>query len=154
MLEKKKIAYLGILLVAALFLLAGCTPQNVAPRVPGLAADAVVTTFFDAVKNDRLAEAGQYVSPESLASHQVSRDLTGEDELSSLKGMNLLAVKKVTEQDNYAVVVTTLQQQDSMAMQVKPIGLEKINSEWYIVDMKKIYQQAKYQLLLKMLLSI
>lgn len=143
----------GILFLMLLAVTAGCANQNVTPRQSGLSPEAVVSTFFQSVKNDRLAEAGQYISPEIAANQDVIKEFSGQDDLTVLQTATLLNVKKVTEQDPYAVAAATLQTADG-GVQVKPVGLEKINGEWYLVPINQIYQQAKYQLLLKLLLSI
>ena len=78
----------------------------------------------------------------------------GSEIIADLKGQKLIHVKEAASQGNYCVVVATLQGQDSFAVKVKPVGLEKINGEWYLVDINKIYQSAKYELLLKMLFSL
>jgi hypothetical protein len=151
--DMRKFSLLSALVVVTFFLLAGCSGP-VAQRVPDLAPDAVVKTVYDAAKNNRLTEAALYISPESLADSSPYSALTGQNDVTSLKNTNLLSLNQVTQQGTYAVVVATLQQQDSLAIQVRPVGLEKVGGEWYIVDMSKIYKEAKYQLLAQMLLSI
>ena len=68
-----------------------------------------------------------------------------------MKNSNILAVTEVTRQDNYAVMAVTMQEQDSLKITIKPVGLEKIGGEWYIVDMDQVYAGAKYKVLLQLL---
>lgn len=149
----KKFSLFSAFVLVFSFLLAGCSGPA-AQRIPELAPDSVVKTVYDAAKNNRLTEAALYISPESLADTSPYSALTGQNDVTSLKNTNLLSVNQITQQGTYAVVVATLQQQDNLAIQVKPVGLEKVGGEWYIVDMSKIYKEAKYQLLAQMLLSI
>ncbi len=145
-------------LLITVLLAAGCgggNDRDGAKRVTGLAADEVVRTFFDTAKGGNLNEAGLYVSPSTANDPRVViKYLTGKG-LSELKNANLLSLRKAAEQGNYAVVVATLQTaQNTANIVVRPVGLEKIKGEWYIVDLDKIYQDAKYQLLQQLLSKI
>ena len=74
--------------------------------------------------------------------------------LGDLKDTNVAAVKVVAQAGNYAAVVVTLQQENTFKITVKPVGLEKISGEWYIVDNNQIYQSAKYSILAELLKKI
>jgi hypothetical protein len=136
--------------------LAGCASDSGpgAARVAGLTPDATVTAFFNAAKLGRGREAALYVSP--VTRNDVStvlKYMTGHNGIGRLTNANLLSVKIIAAQGNYAAVVATLQPDaDSTALLVRPVGLEKIDGEWYIVDNDQIVKAAKY-LLLKHLLS-
>jgi hypothetical protein len=146
--RKIKLSLLAIGLVAILLIAAGCGGGSDAKRISGLSTEGTVKTFFDAAKAGKMNEAGLYVSPTSKANNQtVLKFITGQD-AKQIKKANLLSVKPVSQKGNYAVVLATLQnQQDSMDLTVKPVGLEKIDGEWYIVDADQIYNDAKYNLL-------
>lgn len=150
----KTLLAVGILILA--FVAAGCGGGSGLHRATGLSADGVVRTFFDAAKAGRLDEAALYVSPTTVSDPTVMvKYFTGQSGLDSLKNANLLSLKKVAEQGNYAAVVATLQpQQGSLNVVVKPVGLEKIDGEWYIVDFSKIYSDAKYAILQQLLSRI
>ena len=150
-----KISMLIAILILALFA-AGCGGGGGVQRIAGLSADWVVKTFFEAAKGGRLNEAGAYVSPSTASDPQVViKYLAGQTGLGDLKSANLLSVRKVAEQGDYAVVVATLQaEQNSLKLSVRPVGLEKLNGEWYIVDLDKIYQDAKYRILQQLLTKI
>lgn len=146
----------SVLLAAAMLLLlalaAGCGGGGV-KRIMGLAPAEVVKTFYDAAKNGNTAEAALYLSPDAAGNMEaVTKSLTGKLSLKDLRDANLLSVKEVARQDNYAVVVATLQRaQNSADVIVQPVGLEKINGEWYIVNPDKIYHDVKYQVLAQLL---
>ncbi|MBP2653416.1 MAG: hypothetical protein H6Q73_985 [Firmicutes bacterium] len=156
MLNRKMTLILIISIMVIVLAAAGCGGGSGLQRVSGLSSDDVVKTFFNAAKSGQLNEAALYVAPSSKNDPQtVLKYLTGQSGLEVIKHANLLSLKKVTEQGNYAVVVATLQpEQNSLALTVKPVGLEKINGEWYIVDFSKIYQDSKYQLLQQLLSKI
>ncbi|MDR7868588.1 MAG: hypothetical protein RIN56_17455 [Sporomusaceae bacterium] len=144
-------------LLMVVLLAAGCGGGGGgAQRITGLSADGVVKTFFEAAKGDRLNDAALYVSPSTANDPRVViKYLTGKSGLADLKNANLLSLRKAAEQGDYAVVVATLQtEQNSLNMVVRPVGLEKINGEWYIVDLDKIYQDAKYKLLQQLISKI
>lgn len=152
----KVTAVLALLIVV--LLAAGCGGgggQGGAKRLTGLAADEVVQTFFNAAKSGNLNEAGLYVSPSTANDPRiVIKYLTGSG-LSEIKNANLLSLRKAAEQGNYAVVIATLQTaQNTTNIIIRPVGLEKVNGEWYIVDLDKIYQDAKYQVLQQLLSKI
>ncbi len=145
-------------LLIVVLLAAGCGgggSGSAVKRVAGLPADGVVQTFFNAAKAGSLDEAALYVSPATASDPGVIlKYLTGNSGLDMIKNANLLSLRKAAEQGNYAVVVATLQQQNTTNVVVRPVGLEKINGEWYIVDFDKIYQGAKYQVLQQLLSKI
>jgi hypothetical protein len=68
-----------------------------------------------------------------------------------IKTANLLSVKKVSARGDFAVVVATIHQEDTLKISVKTIGLEKIEDEWYIIPMDRIVQDTKYRLLAELL---
>lgn len=149
----KKLIIASLLLI--LMLAAGCSGGTGAQRIPGLSADEVVKTFFNAAKNNNLNEAGLYVSPASKGDSQtVLKYMSGQSDLAQIQNANLIAVKQVTEQGNYAVEMVTLQTQNSLNFTIKPVGLEKINGEWYIVDFNQIYNDAKYKILQQLIANI
>jgi hypothetical protein len=143
-----------LLLIVAL--VAGCGGGSGAQRPSGLAPDAVVKSFYDAAKADKVKEAALYVSPDSVNNAKVViKYVTGQAAISELKNSNLLSVRKVAQQGDYAVVVATLQQQaDSLKINVKPVGLMRINDEWYIVDNDQIFQDAKFKVLQQLMTNI
>ncbi len=145
-----------LLTILAVLTVAGCGGSGGAKRITGLDPNGVVKTFFAAAKDNQLNEAGLYVSPSSRSSSgstlKVIADQLG---IANLSAANLLSTKQVAAQDNYAVVVATMQNaQDSMKVTVKPVGLEKIDGEWYIVDFDQIYNDAKYKVLQQLLANI
>lgn len=147
------IASLALLVLLA----AGCGGgDSGAKRITGLTADGVVKTFFEEAKAGDLNAAALYVSPSSTNDPRVvMKYLTGQSGLNDLKNANLLSLTKAAEQGNFAVVVATLQtQQNSLNITVKPVGLEKVNGEWYIVDFDKAFQDAKYQALAQLLSKV
>lgn len=150
--------YLLLTLVTVLLvtiLTAGCGGGVNVKRLTGLSASDVVKTFIDDAKNNKLAEAGLYVSPASKNDPQtVLKYLTGQSELDLIKNSNLIAAKQVAEQGNYAVVLATLQEQNTFKVVIRPLGLEKINGEWYIVDFNQIYNDTKYNILQNLLQNI
>ena len=156
MANRKLTLILVVSILVIVLATAGCGGGSGVQRVSGLSSDDVVKTFFNAAKSGQLNEAALYVSPSSKNDPRtVMKYLTGLSGLEELKNANLLSLKKVTEQGNYAVVVATLQpEQNILGLTVKPVGLEKINGEWYIVDFNKIYQDSKYQLLQQLLSKI
>lgn len=140
---------LGVLILAT-----GCS-GDAGQRISGLDPEGTVKTFFEAAQNNRMSEAGLYVSPGSVDTGTMWKYMTGQNDLSGLKNANMLSLKKVAQQGNFAVVVATLQpEQNSFKVVVKPVGLEKINGEWYIVDPNKIVTDAKYQILVQLLAGI
>lgn len=142
----KKMAKFTALVVMLLVvtLLAGCGGGASVKRINGLAPTEVVQTFFNAVKNNSIGEAVAYVTPDSRSDAKAVMNLGS---LSDLKKYNLFSVKEVAREGNYAVVVATLQEQGSVKFSVKPVGLEKLNGEWYLVDFDSIYTDAKYKAL-------
>lgn len=154
----KKLLTLALFASLALLVLlaAGCGGGNGAQRITGLTADGVVKTFFDEAKAGHMDDAALYVSPSSTNDPRVvMKYLTGQSGLDDLKNANLLSLTKAAEQGNFAVVVATLQtQQNSLNITVKPVGLEKLNGEWYIVDFDKALQDAKYQALAQLLSKV
>ena len=141
------------MLIMSLLVVAGCGGGGSdLKRQTGLSPEQVVHTFFNAAKDSRLNEATLYVSPVSAGNTStVVKFVTGQDS-KTVKNSNLLAVKKVAQQGDYAVVMATLQQtQNSASISFKPVGLERINGEWYIIDTDSIYSNLKYQVLAQLL---
>ncbi|VBB08353.1 Hypothetical protein LUCI_3625 [Lucifera butyrica] len=141
----------GYLLVS--LLAAGCGGGG-GQRIMGLSPSDTVKTFFDAAKNNQMSAAALYVSPSSANAQAALNYMSGQNNLSNLQNYNLLSLNKVAEQGNFSVVVATLQEQNSTKFTVKPVGLEKINGEWYIVDNNQIYSAAKYSILAQLLSKI
>jgi len=142
------------LFIVALVMAAGCGGGSKVERQSGLSSEQVIHSFFDAAKDNRMNEAALYVSPSSAKDMQtVLKFVTGQDR-ATIKNANLLSVKIVAQQGNYAAAVTTLQQQNSLAMFVKPVGLEKIDGEWYIVDYDQALRDAKYRVLAQLFRGI
>jgi len=138
---------LAISLLLMLLVVAGCGGSSPSiQRIMGLTAEETVQTFFDATKNNRIKEAALYVSAVSQT--------TAQTEVAQIKKSNLLSVKQVAEQGNYAVVIATMQEQNTFKMTVKPVGLEKVNGEWYIIDLDQIYIDAKYKVLQQLLANL
>lgn len=154
--QKKYLRTLAALsLLLFVLVIAGCGGGSDAKRLNGLAADEVVKTFFDSAKNSKVKEAGLYISPASSGDTKtVLKFLTGDSGLGQIKKSNLMSVKTAAQEGDYAVVVATLQEQDSFKFTVKPVGLEKIKGEWYIVDFDQIYTGAKYKVLQRLLENI
>ncbi|BBB92763.1 MAG TPA: hypothetical protein PKA28_02940 [Methylomusa anaerophila] len=143
-----------VILIIGIALTAGCGGGSDAQRILGLSAEQVVHTFYDSAKENRMNEAKLYVSPASIGDTQtVLKYVTGQT-ASTVKNSNLLSVKQVAQAGNYAVIVATLQEQNSLNVSVKPVGLEKIDGEWYIVDYDQIFKNLKYQALAQLMSNI
>lgn len=141
------------MLMLTLIVTAGCGGGGSdAQRQSGLSPEQVVQSFFDAAKGGRMKEAALYVSPTSANDTKtVLKYVTGESR-STVKNSNLLSVKKLAQQGNYTAVVATLQaEQNSANLSIKPVGLEKIDGEWYIVDYDQAISEAKYKVLAQLL---
>ena len=153
---QRKLTILTVVSLLLLLLVSGCGGgQTQSARINGLSADGVVKTFFEAAKAGKYNEASAYIAPGSTNPKALIKYISGKPELDQLKKANLLSLKKVAEEGNYSVVVATFQTTDnSLSLAVKPIGLEKVNGEWYIVDFDKIYQDAKYRLLQQLISNI
>jgi hypothetical protein len=146
---------LAVSMLLLLIVVAGCGGSSGGKRVSGLSATETVTTFFNAAKNNHMAEAGLYVSSASKNdSKTVLKFMTGQSGIQDIKNANIVSIQQVAQQDNYSAVVVTIQEQNSFKMSVKPVGLEKIDGEWYIVDFDQIYHDAKYKILLQLLSNI
>ena len=148
-----------ILLAASLLiivaLVAGCGGGSGLQRVPGLSPTETVTTFFDAAKNNRMEEASLYVSAASKSDpNTVVKFMTGQSELTQIKNSNIMSIKQVAQQGNYAALLVTTQEQNTFKINMKPVGLEKVNGEWYIIDFDQIYTNAKYKVLQQLLANI
>lgn len=149
-----------ILLAASLLLIialvAGCGGDSSGlQRVPGLSPTETVTTFFDAAKNNRMAEASLYVSAASKSDpNTVVKFMTGQSELTQIKTSNIMSIKQVAQQGNYAALLVTTQEQNTFKINMKPVGLEKVNGEWYIIDFDQIYRDAKYKVLQQLLANL
>ena len=145
-------AALAVILLA---LVAGCGGGDGMQRLTGLSPEGVVKTFVNAAKADKLGEAGLYVSPSTAGNPAaVTNFLSGTGGLTDLKKANIAAVKVVAQSGDYAAVLLTLQQENTFNLTFKPVGLERINGEWYIVDVNQIYQNAKYSVLAELLKRI
>jgi len=131
-----------VILLVSIFALAGCDGSTGAPRITGLAPDAVVRTVFNAVQTDRMNDAKEYLAPNTVGDNS---------SLQAMRNSTLLSTKTVASQGDYAVVMATMQQQNSTNFSVKPVGLEKINGEWCILDVNNIYSNAKFAILQKLL---
>lgn len=148
---------LAVSMLLVLIVVAGCGGSGSnAQRITGLSADGVVKTFFNSAKSGNMNEAALYVSADSRNNSQtVLKFMTGQSGLSEIREANLLSVKKVAEKGDYAVVVTTFQDEPgSLKVTIKPVGLVKTNGEWYIVDKDQIYSDAKYKILQQLLANI
>ncbi len=154
--QKKSLRIFAIVsLLLILVVVAGCGGGSGAKRISGLSPEGVVKTFFDSAKNNKMNEAGLYISPASAGDAKtVVKFMTGGSGLEQIKKSNLMSVKLAGQQSDYAVVVASLQEQDSFKFTVKPVGLEKIDGEWYIVDFDQIYTDAKYKVLAQLLANI
>ncbi len=146
---------LAVSMLVLMIIVAGCGGSSGAKRIAGLNATETVTTFFDAAKNNRMSEASLYVSAASKNDPKtVLKFMTGQSGIEQIKNANIVSIKQVAQQGNYAALVVTIQEQNSIKMSIKPIGLEKINGEWYIVDFDQIYNSAKYKVLQQLLANI
>lgn len=102
-----------------------------------------------------MSEAGLYVSNASKNDPKtVLKFMKGQSGIQEIKNTNIVSIKQVAQESNYAAVVVTIQEQNTVKMSVKPVGLEKINGEWYIVDFDQIYNGAKYKVLQQLLANI
>ncbi|AJQ28710.1 hypothetical protein [Pelosinus fermentans] len=155
MLKKNVRVLLTVSMLILVILVAGCGGSSGVKRVAGLSTIETVTTFFDAAKNDRMSEAGLYVSSASKNDPKtVLKFMKGQSGIQEIKNANIVSIKQVAQQSNYAAVVVTIQEQNTVKMSIKPVGLEKINGEWYIVDFDQIYNGAKYKVLQQLLANI
>ena len=145
------------ILIMALLITAGCGGGNGSDvtRQANLSPEAVIQNFFEAAKGSRMNEAALYVAPTSMGDTQtVLKFVTGQSS-ATIKNANLLSVKIVAQQGNYAAALATMQtEQNSLNLVFKPVGLEKINGEWYIVDYDQIFRESKYQILAQLLTGI
>ncbi|WP_371381643.1 hypothetical protein [Sporomusa aerivorans] len=150
---RNKLVLVAVLMIA-LLVTAGCGGSDV-KREAGLSPEQVIHRFFDAAKGSRMSEASLYVSPNSIADTKtVVKFVTGQTS-STIKYSNLLSVKIVAQQGSFAAAVATLQQeQNSLNLVIKPVGLEKIDDEWYIVDYDQALREAKYKVLAQLLSRI
>lgn len=151
----KNVMVMSMLLVV--LLIAGCGGGNESglQRIMGLNTEDTVRTFFEAAKNNRMNEASLYVSAASKSNAQtVLNFMTGQAGIEQIKRSNILSIKQITQQGNYAAVVVTIQESNSFKITIKPVGLEKVNGEWYIVDADQIYTDAKYKILQQLLANL
>lgn len=153
---KKRTVTLMMAMVIMTALLAGCGGGGGSvQRVAGFSPDGVVKAFVAAAKADKLDEAGLYVSPTTKSDPRaIAGFLSGTNGLGDLKTANVAAVKVVGQSGDYAAVVLTLQQENTFKITVKPVGLERIKGEWYIVDVNQVYQNSKYSVLAELLKKI
>lgn len=150
----KKLLAMSLLLVV--LLVAGCGSSSAGlQRIAGLTTEGTIKTFFDAAKNNRMNEASLYVSAASKNNiPTVLKFMTGQTGVEEIKNSNILSIKQIAQQGNYAAVVVTIQEQNSFKLTIKPVGLEKTNGEWYIIDFDQIYTDAKYKVLQQLLANI
>lgn len=144
-------------ILMVMLLIAGCggSSNSGIQRLTGLNTVDTVKTFFDAAKNNRMDEASLYVSAASTTNPQtVLKFMTGQSGMDQIKNSNIVSIKQITQQGNYAVVVVTIQEVNSFKMTIKPIGLEKVNNEWYIIAFDQIYADAKYKVLQQLLSNL
>ena len=153
---KNKLITIAVLMLA-LLVTAGCGggSDSDLKRQANLSPETVIQSFFEAAKDNQMKEAALYVSPTSVGDTQtVLKFVTGQSS-ATIKNANLLSVKMVAQQGNYAAALATLQpEQNSINVVFKPVGLEKIDGEWYIVDYDQIFREAKYQLLAQLMKRI
>lgn len=156
MFKKSMKSLLAISLLLIVLFVAGCGSSGPGlQRIAGLTTEGTVRTFFDAAKNNRMSEAGLYVSAASKNNIQtVMKFMTGQTGVEEIKNSNILSIKQIAEQGGYAAVVVTIQEQNTFKMTIKPVGLEKVNGEWYIIDFDQIYANAKYKVLQQLLANI
>lgn len=154
--KNKKVTALAFVALLLMFIISGCGGGSKAQRPAGLDTDAVVKSFFEAAKANKMNEASLYISQDSLSDTKaVLKYVTGQSGVNELKNSNLLSVKKVAQQGDYAVVLATLQAEtNTTKISVKPVGLTRVNNEWYIVDMDKILSDVKYKVLQQLLSNI
>lgn len=141
----------AVAMLALVLLVAGCGGGG-GKRIMGLSPTGVVQTFYSEARDGHTGTAALYLAPDDGGSTAaVVQSLTSKLSLKDLKNTNLLTVKEAAQQGNFAVVVATLQVQNSANVAVQPVGLEKIDGEWYIVNPDKIYKDVKYQVLAQLL---
>jgi len=150
---KKKTTMVAVAaMITLLFVIAGCGGSG--KRITGLSPEGVVKTFVNAATAGKMNEAGLYVSPSTASDPKAIAEFISGNDLKELKKSNIAAVKVVAQSGNFAAVVVTLQQENTFNITVKPVGLERIDDEWYIVAFDQIYQNAKYGVLAQLLRSI
>lgn len=156
MFKKSMKSLLAMSLLLVVLLIAGCGSSGAGlQRIAGLTTEGTVRTFFDAAKNNRMNEASLYVSAASKNNiSTVMKFMTGQTGVEELKNSNILSIKQIAQQGDYAAVVVTTQEQNTFKMTIKPVGLEKVNGEWYIIDFDQIYANAKYKVLQQLLTNI
>lgn len=148
---KRRTAIIMLSMFVVALLAGGCSGTT--QRVNGLEPEAVVKTAFEAAKSRNIMQAAAYVAPSALADADaptVTKLLTGLS-VDDVKTANLLSVKKASTRGDFAVVVATFHQENTLKISVKTIGLEKIEGEWYIIPMDRIVQDTKYRLLAELL---
>ena len=151
MVKKRFSVFFLFSILAITLLISGCS--GTAERVYGLEPEAVVKTSFADAKANKLAHAAAYVAPSALAdanASEVTKLLTG-FAVDDLKTVNLLSVKEVSVQGDFAAVMATFHQENTLKVSVKTIGLERIENEWYIVPVNRIVTNAKYHLLAELI---
>lgn len=138
-----RMAVLCLLLFAAAA--AGCATGE---RQTGLSPAGVVETFYQNAKEGRTGQAALYIAPGTeLETGDVARQVSGLAELRELRSTNLVDVRQVASQGDFAVVLATVQTKNSLRTSVKAVGLERTDGEWYIVDSDRMIANARYRIL-------
>ena len=152
--NKKYLILLMLATFALSVVLGGCGGGKKGERVLGLAPEDVVKTAFNDAKQQNFRQAATYVSPDSLSDTKSVANLLSGMSAKELKHTNLLSVKKVAQQGDFAAVIVTVQEEDGFKINFQAVGLERINNEWYIVSNDQILKNAKYKVLAKLLVNI
>ncbi|EGO64789.1 DUF4878 domain-containing protein [Acetonema longum] len=151
--NKKYLILLMLAVFALSAVLGGCGGKK-GERVLGLTPEGVISTAFKNAKEQNFRQAATYVSPDSLSGTKSVANLLAGMSGKEIKHTNLLSVKKVAQQGDFAAVIVTVQQEDSFKLNFQAVGLERINDEWYIVSNDQILENAKYRVLAQLLANI
>lgn len=151
MLKKRSVIIMLTIVTAIALFVGGCS--GTAERARGLEPEAVVKTAFEAAKSRKMMQAAAYVAPSALvdANEPATVKLLTGLNADELRDANLLSVKKVSTRGDFAVVVATFHQENTLKISVKTVALERIEDEWYIIPSDRIVQDAKYRLLAELL---
>ena len=124
---------------------AGC---GAGERRAGLSPEGVVEAFYQSAKEGRIGQAALYIAPGTeLETVDVARQISGLAQLRELRSTNLVDIRQVASQGDFAVVLATIQTQNSLRTSVKAVGLEWTDGEWYIVDSGRMLANARYRIL-------